>query len=45
VGTEIRMTRQKRDSRLWALTQLIVAAVIVALYLVVLTRGRIVTGW
>jgi hypothetical protein len=45
VGTEIRMTRQKSDSRLWALTQLIVAAVIVALYLVVLTRGRIVTGW
>jgi hypothetical protein len=39
------MTRQKRDSRLWALTQLIVAGVIVALYLVVLTRGRIVTGW
>jgi hypothetical protein len=39
------MTRQKRDSRLWALTQIIVAAVIVALYLVVLTRGRIVTGW
>ena len=39
------MTMQKRDSRLWALTQIIVAAVIVALYLVVLTRGRIVTGW
>ena len=39
------MTTQKRDSRLWALTQIIVAAVIVALYLVVLTRGRIVTGW
>ena len=45
MGTGIRMTRQKRDGRLWALTQLTVAAVIVALYLVVLTRGRIVTGW
>jgi hypothetical protein len=39
------MTRQKRDSRLWALTQIIVAAVMIALYLVVLTRGRIVTRW
>jgi hypothetical protein len=39
------MSRQKRDSKLWVLTQLIVAAAIVSLYLVVLTRGRIVTGW
>jgi hypothetical protein len=39
------MSKRKRDSRLWALTQLIVAAVIVTLYLVVLTRGRIATRW
>ena len=41
----MRTGRRKGDGGLWALAQLVVAAVVVALYLVVLTRGRIVTGW
>jgi hypothetical protein len=39
------MSKRRRDGGPWALAQLLVAAVIVVLYLVVLTRGWIVTRW
>jgi hypothetical protein len=41
--TATRRGRRKGDGGLWALAQLVVAAVILALYLLVLTRGWIVT--